>query len=205
MLYSLNGFPISATWCNHDINVEFLRYTVRGTNSLGWVHLFFYADWTSAFLEMALSDQRSHTSDDSGFYHRRVLQPNSAATEIVSEAMLYFRLYTTAEVKKPIFQRFPLFFFFFSSNSKNRLLHLEGMNNWRNCTTPPPPSSHYSIAFLHPHLILWGENNSLVLMHLVRNQQGKHGFSHWSATSMYPLQLRSIKDTLNTWTRVNVA
>jgi len=60
---------------------------------------------------MALSDQQSHTSDDSGFYHRRVLQPNSAATEIVSEAMLYFRLYTTAEVKKPIFQRFPLFFF----------------------------------------------------------------------------------------------
>lgn len=96
-------------------------------------------------------------------------------------------------------------FFFFNSNSKNRLLHLEGMNNWRNCTTPPPPSSHYSIAFLHPHLILWGENNSLVLMHLVRNQQGKHRFSHWSATSMCPLQLRSIKDTLNTWTRVNVA
>lgn len=101
---------------------------------------------------MAFSDQQSQASDDFGFYHRRVLQPNSAATEIVFEAMLYFRLYSTAEVKKPIFQCFPLFSFL-NSNSKNRLLHLEEMNNWRNYTTPPsilalfhslsPSSSHF--------------------------------------------------------------
>lgn len=60
-----------------------------------------------------------------------------------------------------------------------------------------PVSRSYSTAFLYPHFISGGENNSPVLTHLTRNQSGRHRFIHWSATSMCPLWLRSVKDTLS--------
>lgn len=60
-----------------------------------------------------------------------------------------------------------------------------------------PLSRSYSTAFLHPHFISGGENNSPILTHLTRNQSGRHRFIHRSATSMCLLWLRSVKDTLS--------
>lgn len=98
-----------------------------------------------------------------GFYHRRMLQANWAAIEIAFEAMFlfFFWLYSTAQMHKPIFQCFLLFFFhFWNSSNKNWLLLL----------LHHPLPWHYSIAFLHPQFILGGENNSPVLTHVIGNQ-----------------------------------
>lgn len=60
--YNLNVQPSSATWCNHDLNLELFKYITWGANSLVWAHLFSYPDWTSVHLETVHLDQKSQDS-----------------------------------------------------------------------------------------------------------------------------------------------
>lgn len=144
------------------------------------------------YLKMALLN---HNSQDSGHFGN-ITGECCKLTQQPQKSQSYFLwLYSMTRIHRPIFQRF-LFFFFWKSNKKNWLLLLEqnGSSNWRNCVSHHPLPQSYSTAFLHPHFISGGENNSPIT-DLPRNQSGRHRFIHWSATSTCPLWLRSVKDT----------
>lgn len=160
---NLNVRPSFATRCNHDFNLELFIYITQGANSLIRAHLFSYADWNCVSGNGSFRPQEAGQCPywKLGFYHRRMLQANWAAIEIAFEAMFlsFFWLYSTAQMHKPIFQCFLLFFFhFWNSSNKNWLLLL----------LHHPLPWHYSI--LHPQFILGGENNSPVLTHVIGNQ-----------------------------------
>lgn len=100
----------SARWHHHDLSLELFEYVTQGANCL----------ILSPVQIKIVSKNYSFKPQQPGqcpfgklrFYHRRMLQPNSAVIEIAM--LIFFWLYSMTWIHKPIFRHF-LFFSFFET------------------------------------------------------------------------------------------
>lgn len=134
----------SARWHHHDLSLELFEYVTQGANCL----------ILSPVQIKIVSKNYSFKPQQPGqcpfeklrFYHRRMLQPNSAVIEIAM--LIFFWLYSMTWIHKPIFQHFLFFSFFETATIKTDCFSWRKMkavtggtvnesSNWRNCTTSP--------------------------------------------------------------------